>query len=79
MGVIAAERRRFDTAARELLRFVADRLDQVEVRAGASRIGEHPGIVVDERRPAQLRLASPHPDRSKAFRRAVVTLGHSMS
>lgn len=140
---LAADRR--DAAARELLRFVGDRLDQIEVRAGAfepsrevldpeiapavralnaagiktvfscqgidglvvienvelvvqrfheplayvlcssvswdaaSRIGEHPGIVVHERRPAQLRLASPHPDRNKAFRRAVVTLGRSMS
>ena len=45
----------------------------------ASRIGEHPNISVHERRPPQLRLASPHPSRNKAFRQAVVTLGHSMS
>jgi hypothetical protein len=45
----------------------------------ASRIGEYPDISVHEWRPAQLRLASPHPNRNKAFRQAVVTLGHSMS
>lgn len=45
----------------------------------ASRIGEHPDISVHEWRPAQLRLASPHPNRNKAFRQAVATLGHSMS
>jgi hypothetical protein len=45
----------------------------------ASRIGEHPGISVHQWRPAQLRLASPHPNRNKAFRQAVVALGHSMS
>jgi hypothetical protein len=44
----------------------------------ASRIGEHPGISVHEWRPDQLRRASPHPNRNKAFRQAVVALGHSM-
>jgi hypothetical protein len=43
------------------------------------RIGEHPGISVHERGPAQFRLASPHPDRNKAFRQAVVALAHLMS
>ncbi len=141
---LATDRR--DAVARELLQFVADRLDQIdEVRAGtfepsrevldpeiapavhalnaagiktvfscqgidglvvienmelvvqrfheplayvlcssmswdaASRIGEHLDISVHEWRPAQLRLASPHPNRNKAFRQAVVALGHSMS
>jgi hypothetical protein len=45
----------------------------------ASRFGEHPDISVHEWRPAQLRLASPHPSRNKAFRQAMVTLGHLMS
>jgi hypothetical protein len=45
----------------------------------ASRIGEHPDISVREWRPSQLRLTSPHPDRNKAFRQAVVALGHSMA
>ena len=45
----------------------------------ASRIGEHPDISVHEWRPAQLRLASPHPNRNKAFGQAVVTLAHSIS
>jgi len=44
----------------------------------ASRIGGHPGISVHEWRPDQLRRASPHPNRNKAFRQAVVALGHSM-
>jgi hypothetical protein len=140
---LATDRR--DAAARELLRFVADRLDQIEVQAGtfepsrevldpeiapavhalnaagiktvfscqgidglavienvelvvqrfheplayvlcssvswdaASRFSEHPDISVHEWRPSQLRLASPHPNRNKAFRQAVATLGHSMS
>jgi hypothetical protein len=135
---LAADRR--DAAARELLRFVTDHLDQIEVQAGtfepsrevldpeiapavhalntagiktvfscqgidglvvienvelvvqrfheplayvlcsamswdaASRFGEHPDIAVHERRTGQLRLASPHPSRNKAFRLAVVTL-----
>jgi hypothetical protein len=135
---LAAGRR--DAAARELLRFVTDHLDQIEVPAGtfepsrevvdpeiapavralnaagiktvfscqgidglvvienvelvaqrfheplayvlcssmpgdaASRFGEHPDISVHEQRGAQLRLASPHPSRNKAFGQAVATL-----
>jgi hypothetical protein len=138
---LAADRR--DAAAPELLRFVTDRLDQIDdVRAGtfepsrevldpeiapavralnaagiktvfscqgidglvvienvelvvqrfheplayvlcspmsweaASGLGDHPDISVCEWGPGQLRVASPHPDRNKAFRQAVVTLGH---
>ena len=45
----------------------------------ASRFGEHPDISVHERGGAQLRLASPHPSRNKAFGQAVVAVGRLMS